>query len=217
MKIEALTIADNLLAEILIMCAVQKENKSIDHDLIFKLNELLIQSEPILRELVHNKREKELEGYRSDLVRMFKGYLKSIDNLLPNHQIATTELPPGGPDGFNINHDYTVADVQQFLHDVFFYVNSAIAEEFPEQGTDTGPSTTNPLKLKFTCQSNQVYHLFYWLKYSGYIDNTQDEIIRFIMDHVSIKGKNPATYSTIRAELTRNSLPDNKKIIPPTE
>jgi hypothetical protein len=214
MQKEALTIADNLLAEILIMCAAQRDNKSISHDLIFKLNELLIQIEPILRELVHN--EKELGEYRAELTRIFKGYLKGIGKLLPDHQVTAAELTCG-PDAFNIHQEYTVADVQQFLHDVFFYVGSTINEEFPEQGTDTEQSTTNPLKLKFTCQSNQVYHLFYWLKYSGYIDNTQDEIIRFIIDHVSIKGKNPAAYTTIRGELTRNSLPDNKKIIPPTE
>lgn len=133
MKTKALTIADNLLAEIYILCAAQRENKSISHDLIFKLNELLIQTEPILRELVHNK--KELGEYRAELTRVFKGCLKGIGNLLPDHQVTAAELTCG-PDAFNIHQEYTVADVQQFLHDVFFYIDSTIDKEFPEPGID---------------------------------------------------------------------------------
>lgn len=220
MKTGALTIAENLLADILILCVSQRSSKFINHDLIFKLNELLIQIDPILGEVRYNNRELEATGfmrYRSDLARVFNGYLQSIGNLFPEHEVITRELTPGGPEGFNIHQDYKVTDVQQFLHDVFSYIDSVIDREFSEPGADTQPSLTEPVKLRFSCQSNQVYHLFYWLKYNGYIDNTQDEIIRFIIEHVSIKGKSPATYSTIRAELTRNSLPDNKKIIPPTE
>jgi hypothetical protein len=219
MQTESLTIAENILADISILCVDQKDNKSINSDLIFKLNELLLQIDPVLRELRHNHRTLEASGfirYRSDLARVFNGYLKSIDSLLPDHQVTAAELTCG-PDGFKINHNYTIADVQQFLHDVSSYIDGVIDREFSISGTNKEPVAAKPVKLKFTCQSNQVYHLFYWLKYSGYIDNTQDEIIRFIMDNVSIKGKNPASYGTIRAELTRNSLPENKKIIPPTE
>lgn len=114
--------------------------------------------------------------------------------------------------------EYPPIKLAQYLNQVcIFWQGLFQSHTTSYEGTDIEPSTALPVKLKFSCQSNQVYNLFYWLKYSGYIDNTQDEIIRFIMDHVSIKGKTPATYSTIRAELTRNSLPDNKKIIPPTE
>lgn len=139
MQTEALTSVKNLLAEIYIMCAAQKDNKSIDHDLIFKLNELLIQIDPILWEAEHNNRELEATGfsrYRSDLVRVFNNYLQSIDGLFPGLQVTAAELMPGGPDGFNIHQDYTVADVQQFLHDVFSHIDSVIDKEFSGQGTE---------------------------------------------------------------------------------
>lgn len=139
MKTDALTIAENLLPEIYIMCAAQKDKKSIDHNLIFKVNELLIQIDPILRELRYNNRELEAAGfmrYRSELVRVFNGYLQRIDSLFPDHEVTARELTPGGPDGFDIHNDYKVTDVQQVLHDVFFYIDSVIDKEFPEPGAD---------------------------------------------------------------------------------
>jgi hypothetical protein len=145
MKEEALTIADNLLAEILIMCAAQRDSKAITHDLIFKLNELLIQTEPIFREAKHNK--KELGEYRAELTRVFNGYLKGIDSLFPDHQVIAAELTCG-PDGFNIHQDYTVADLQQFLHDVFLYVDSKIDKEFPAQGVDIALPELNSINEK---------------------------------------------------------------------
>lgn len=206
MKTEALTIADNLLAEILIMCAAQRDSKSIDHDLIFKINELLIQIDPIFREVRYNYQELEAPGfmrYRSELVRVFNGYLQNIDSLLPERQVTAAELPPGGPDGFKINHDYTVADVQQFLHDVFSYIDSVIDKEFPAQGGDTDPSTTKPVKLKFTVQNNQVYDVFKQLKKDGWISNTYEQIADFIFLNVEFKEGNNPNRDTIRVQIAK--------------
>lgn len=73
------------------------------------------------------------------------------------------------------------------------------------------------VKLAFVCQNKQVYYLFRWLKSHGWISNTNDEIINFLISHTTFKGDMP-TYSTIRAELTRaDDLPETKKFNPPTE
>lgn len=78
-------------------------------------------------------------------------------------------------------------------------------------------TTAAPSKLSFVCQNNQVYYLFRWLKTHGWVSNTNDEIINFMINHISFKGDTP-TYSTIRAELTRNAeLPETKKFIPPQD
>lgn len=172
MKTEALTIAENLLPEIYIKCAAQKDSKFIDHDLIFKLNELLIQVDPILGEVRYNNRELEATGfmrYRSDLARVFKNYLQCVDSLFPDHIVATRELTPGGPAGFNIHQDYPVVQVQQFLHDVFSYIDSVIDKEFSEQGTDIDLPELNTInekllllkytgiyeQIKTTCSNNK--------------------------------------------------------------
>lgn len=79
------------------------------------------------------------------------------------------------------------------------------------------PTGRTPVKLKFVCQNKQVYNIFWWLKAHGWISNTNDEIINFIISHTTFKGDMP-TYSTIRAELTRVSdLPDTKKFTPPED
>lgn len=74
-----------------------------------------------------------------------------------------------------------------------------------------------PVKLNFVCQNKQVYNIFWWLKSHGWISNTNDEIINFLINHTTFKGDMP-TYSTIRAELTRVSdLPEAKRFTPPED
>lgn len=164
MQTIALINAENLLSEIYVMIAAQRGNKTIDSDLIFKLNELQIQIDPILREVRYNKREIEQAAfirYRDDLTRVFANIIKSVDSLLPRHQIVEAENSGTGPDGFDINNDYTVTNVQQFLHDCFYYLDGAIDREFSEPGTDIELPELNTINeklllLKYTGLYEQV-------------------------------------------------------------
>lgn len=212
METEALTATENLLSEILIMCGVQREKECIDSNFLFKVNELVLQTDPLLREVRHNKRELERAAfirYQDDLERMFTGIIKIVGNLLRGCHITTVVYTGSDPDGFKIDQDYTVADVQQVLHNIFTYINGTIDREFSDPGTDTGQQASTPIRLKFTVDNKQIYDVFKQLKKEGWISNTYDQIADFVFHNIEFKKGNDPDLPTIRAQI---GLKENRPI-----
>lgn len=181
MQTKTLIKAENILSEIYVMIAAQRGNETIDSDLILKVIDLDYEETHILREVRHNKRELDTPAfirYRADLTRVFTKIIQSVDNLLPGYQ--ATENTGAGPDGFKINNDYTVTDVQQFLHNVFFSIDSAIDKEFPEPGADMELS-----------ELNTVYEMLLLLRHSGVYEQIYN-----------ICGKNKARTAALIAAIT---------------
>lgn len=91
-------------------------------------------------------------------------------------------------------------------------IKQEIIEELNIENTST-PSIN--VKLNFTGNSNQVYDVFRQLKRTGFISNTFDELVDFILNHVQFKDGREPGRSTISAELKKDNRPMKGKRFDP--
>ncbi len=83
-----------------------------------------------MREVRDNKLQLDIDifyQYRDDIDRIFKGIINSIHRILPNQKILDWfHGPKEFPDGFTINHNYTVEDANQSINNIYSYIDFTI-------------------------------------------------------------------------------------------